>query len=199
VRSSAVTINRIFEEEGVGYELTPPKVVDTGKCAYLFGRPTHTNYLRTEHPRILKKGQRTLYEKVVQPALEVLRDSRLTTANSELLNAFDEVRNGDYADAITSCGAAFESVLKTICDLKSWSYDPDTDTCAKLIGICRKEGLFLPFYTSIFEGVGTVRNKLGDAHGKGPKPAYVAAREHAEHMIAMTCSHIEFLVRQARC
>jgi hypothetical protein len=113
------------------------------------------------------------------------------------MDAFEKIRKGDYPDAITSCGAAFESVLKTICDAKGWIYDRDKDTSAKLVGICRDNGLFLPFYAPIFEGVGTVRNKLGDAHGKGPRPVQSATREHAEHMIALTCTHIDFLVRQA--
>jgi hypothetical protein len=65
------------------------------------------------------------------------------------------------------------------------------------VEICRNQGLILPFYVEIFKGIGTVRNNLGDAHGKGPKPAHAATREHAEHMIAMTCAHIHFLVLQA--
>ncbi len=36
--AAVVAINRIFEEEGIGYELTLPKWHDTGKPAYLFGR-----------------------------------------------------------------------------------------------------------------------------------------------------------------
>jgi hypothetical protein len=69
----------------------------------------------------------TVHEKVVQPALEALRDPLLATANCELLDAFEKVRKGNYPDAITSCGAAFESVLKTICKAKGWPYDPDRD------------------------------------------------------------------------
>jgi hypothetical protein len=189
--------NRIFEEEGIGYELTPPASIDTGEKAHIFGRATGGNLFRTEFPKIIRKDERTVHEKAVKPALEALRDSRLATANGELLDAFEKVRKGDYPDAITSCGAAFESVLKTICKIKGWAYDPNKDTCAKLVGICKDGGLFFPFYAPILEGVGTVRNKLGDAHGKGPKPEFVADREHAEHMIAVTCAHIDFLVRQA--
>jgi hypothetical protein len=188
--------NQIFEEEGIGYELTPRAVVDLGP-GKLFGRSSPgMRSIRIEHPKIIKKDERTVHEKAVKPALEALRDPRLATANSELLDAFEKVRKGDYPAAITSCGKAFESVLKTICSVKGWAYDPDKDACAKLVGICRDQGLFFPFYAPIFEGVGTVRNKLG-AHGGGPKPAHVATREHAEHMIAVTCAHIDFLVRQA--
>jgi hypothetical protein len=192
-----VTIfNQIFEEEGIGYELTPLSVVDLGAGKLLGRSSPGMRSIRIEYPKVIKKDERTVHETAVKPALAALRDSRLATANSELLDAFEKVRKGDYPSAITSCGKAFESVLKTICTAKGWTYDPDKDTCAKLVGICRDKGLFFPFYAPIFEGVGTVRNKLG-AHGGGPKPAHVATREHAEHMIAMTCAHIDFLVRQA--
>jgi hypothetical protein len=166
-------INTIFEEEGIGYELTPPNMVETGESAKLLGRSSRARCVRHEYPRIIKKGEATVHEQAVEPALEVLRDSRFETANSELLDAFEKVRKGDYPAGITSCGKAFESVLKTICAVKGWAYDPEKDTCAKLVGICRDQGLFFPFYALIFEGVGTVRNKLG-AHGGGPKPAHVA-------------------------
>jgi hypothetical protein len=195
---AADAVNRIFEEEGIGYELTAPKWRDTGKPATLFNHPTGTNVLEFEAPRIVKKGERTVHDLAVKPALEVLKDARLAVANTELLKAFEEVRKGDYADAITSCGSAFESVLRTICDFKGWSYDPNKDTCSSLVEICRSQGLFPPMYTEIFKSVGTLRNKLGDAHGKGPTPAHVAGREHAEHMIAVTCAHIDFVVHQAR-
>jgi hypothetical protein len=189
-------VNRVLEEEGVGYELTTPSMIDTGEPAQMFGRQTGRNYFRIEYARVIKKNELTVHQQVVKPALEALRDPRLATANGELLNAFDKVRKGDYADAITSCGSAFESVLKTICDIKGWAYDPK-DTCSKLVGVCRQNGLFFPLYAPMFEAVGTVRNNLGDAHGRGPKPVHVATRDHAEHMIAMTSAHIDFLVRQA--
>jgi len=199
-RDAVQRINRIFEEERVGYELTMPAIRETGKRAkpikllggFLRGTPVTVDY-----PKIVRKGERTVHELAVQPALEALRDPRLSVANAELLDAFAAVQKGNYADAITSCGSAFESVLKTICDEKRWAYDANKDTCARLVEICRDNGLFPPLYFEGLKFVGTVRNKLGDAHGKGPTPAHVAGREHAEHMIAMTCAHIDFLVRLA--
>lgn len=193
---AVAAINQIFEEEGIGYELTQFSQRDTGRPAELFGRYTGGNFIQTVFPQIVKKDERTVHELAVKPALHALHDIRFATANSELLNAFAKVRSGDYADAITSCGAAFESVLKTICDAKGWPYAA-AKGCADLVEICRSSGLFFPFYVTALVGVGTIRNKLGDAHGKGPAPEYVAAREHAEHMISLTCSHITFVVRQA--
>jgi hypothetical protein len=190
-------INRIFEEEGIGYELTPPAIIDEGPGT-LFGRTSSgMRACRVEFPMVIRKDERVVHDKAVKPALEKLRDPRFATANNELLNAFEEIQKGGYADAITSCGSAFESVMKTICDMKRWDYDPNTDTCSKLVEICRARGLFFPLYAPLFTAVGTVRNKLGDAHGKGPAPENVATREHAEHMVAITCAHIDFLLGQA--
>ncbi len=45
--------------------------------------------------------------------------------------------------------------------------------------------------------VGTVRNKLSNAHGRGPTPSHVAEKDHADHMIQLTSSHITFLIRRA--
>lgn len=187
-------LNRTLEADGVGFELTPFRQiwreVPTGS-----GRPSRQ--MRREFPEFIKKGERTTHEQAVQPALTLLADPRFATANSELFDAFREVREGKYADAITSCGAAFESVLKTICTEKGWTYNPDKDTLAPLVETCRSHGLFEPFYVELFKTIGMIRNKIGDAHGKGPTPQYKASQNHAEHMIATTCSYITFAIKQA--
>jgi hypothetical protein len=89
-------------------------------------------------------------------------------------------------------------VLKTICDLQGWRYDPDKDTCARLVKICKENGLFPPLYEAILVGTGTIRNKLGDAHGRGPNPVHQASQEQAAHMIQMTSAHITLLVGLAK-
>jgi hypothetical protein len=196
-RVAVEAINRIFEDEGIGYELTHPTMIDTGKPGKVFGRQTGGNAFRIEYPRIIKRDEQTVHQQTVRPALECLNDPRFATANTELLKAFEEIRKHDYADAITSCGSAFESVLRTICQHKKWPFDPKKDTCAKLVEICRANGLFYPLYTEMLVGVGRIRNELGDAHGRGPSPPPAVGSDHAEHMIAVTCSHITFLARQA--
>jgi len=192
-RRAVEVINRIFEEEGIGYEFTLPQMIDLGP-ATMFGRPSNGRSIRIEHPHAIRKDEAIVHENAVKPALTALADSRFATANQEMLKAFEEVQRGDYADAITSCGSAFESVLKTICDSKGWAYDPQRHTCSDLVEICRANNLFWPFYTQTFTGVGSIRNKLGDAHGQGPRPQFTATRAHAEHMISATCSHIVLLV-----
>jgi hypothetical protein len=148
-------------------------------------------------PSVLRRDEQTIHVTVIKPCLAILSDSRFSTANEELLNAFDEYRKGNYGDAVTDAGAAVESVLKTICTEKGWTYDKERDTCSKLLEICRANGLFHPFYKSILEGTATIRNKIGDAHGKGPAPEYAPTKQLADHMICTCCANIVLLISLA--
>jgi hypothetical protein len=187
-------INRIFNEYGIGFELTSFIEHETVKEISSFGRTGRV--IEYEYPRIIKKSEQIMHQEVVQPSMELLSDSRFRVANSEILKAHTSLRNGDYEDAITLCGSAFESVLKTIIGFKGWKYD-SKDTCAKLISICRDNNLFPSFYCPAFESIGSVRNKLSDAHGRGPEKTDNATKENAEHMIHMTSTHIIFLAKCA--
>jgi hypothetical protein len=190
-------INRIFREDYIGYELTPwietvgapVSVLDTGVL-----RPS----IQVQYPKMVKLDHLHQHEATIRPALHILADDRFRTANQEMLKAHDDFRQGRFADAITSCGAAFESTLKTICSLKGWAFDSDRDSCSTLIGICRNNGLFPGFYVPIFEATGTVRNKLGDAHGRGPLPLHSVENEHVQHLLQMTSAHIILLVSSAK-
>lgn len=199
-RQDAVeAVNAVLHEEAIGYELTAWRQVETGEPAKLLGRIISSGKsFKIEYPQIIKKGDQYTHAEIVQPCLVALGHPKLSTANAEMLAALEEYRAGKYADALTSCGSAFESVLKTICDHFSWTFDPDKDTCSKLVGICRNNGLFPPFYAPIFEATGTIRNKLGDAHGRGPAPMYAVGKEHVDHMIQMTAAHIVLLVGLAK-
>ncbi len=190
-------LNEILQDAGLGYELTPFVEINTGKPGKLFGSSCGT-VIEYQYPKFVRKDEQFTHETIIKPCLELLSDPRFRTANTEMLKAHDEHRKGDYADAITSCGSAFESVLKTICDCHGWPYDPDKDSCSKLVSICRDNGLFPPFYAPIFEATGTIRNKLGDAHGRGPAPMYAVGKEHVDHMIQMTSAHIGLLARLAK-
>lgn len=199
-------INAIFQDEAIGYELTAWREIDTGEPASLFGRVfangknvfSSGKTIRIEHPQIIKKDEQYTHKEIIQPCLAALCHPKLATANSEMLVSLEGYRAGRYAAALTSCGSAFESVLKTICQHHGWAFSPDKDTCSKLVGICRDNGLFPPFYVPIFEATGTIRNKLGDAHGRGPSPAYSVGKEHVDHMLQLTAANIILLVRLAK-
>jgi hypothetical protein len=198
-QSTVDAINGVLEEEDIGYELTSfrEEVIDEVRADNqpLYG--PGTTY-RTIFPTMIRKDEKLLHCQAVQPCLHVLNDPRFVTANTELLNAFEEYRKGNYADAITDAGAAVESVLKTICAHKRWRYDHDKDTCAKLLDICRTHDLFYSFYRPILEATAMIRNKIGDAHGKGPKPEYPVAKELADHMLNTVCTNIVLLISLAK-
>ncbi len=86
------------------------------------------------------------------------------------------------------------SVLRTICHHKGWPFDQNKDTFAKLVGICKDNHLFPPFYVPVLEAAGSIRNKISDAHGRGPVPQYAVSKEHADHMIRLASTNITFLV-----
>jgi hypothetical protein len=66
-----------------------------------------------------------------------------------------------------------------------------------LIDICRKNELFFSFYAPIFTAVGTVRNKLGDAHGRGPEIEFSPEKCHAEHLFYMTLANMKLIKQLA--
>ena len=57
-------------------------------------------------------------------ALLLLHDEEFRGAEEEFLNAHKHYRDGRQKEAIADALKAFESTLKTICDRRSWSYDP---------------------------------------------------------------------------
>lgn len=187
-------INDVFRQEGLGYELTHYFAEPLAKGESRIGPPIPDDQL----PRIIRVDNQRMHVEVVLPSLEFLSNPMFKTANTELLKAFSDYRSQRHEDAITACSSAFESVLKTICGKKGWKYDADKVTCDVLVDVCRKNGLFPPFYVELFKRVGTIRNKLGGAHGRGPTPLHVSESAHAEHALHMTSAHIILLCKLAK-
>ncbi|MDB5347768.1 MAG: hypothetical protein JWP89_6145 [Schlesneria sp.] len=191
-------LNRIFEEENIGYELTAYVVVESPRPANsprsVFYGPSPQDI---HFPQIIRKDDKVLHAGTVEPLLHLLSDPRFSTANSEMIDGLVKLRKGQYQDAIQACGSAVESVLKTIFTLKGWDYDKDKDTLDKLLKIANENEMFFPFYTSVLMGTGTMRNKMS-AHGKGPNPEYIPTKEHAEHMVYTCCANSTLLVALAK-
>lgn len=188
-------VNAIMREEGIGYEFTPLIERDAGP-GNMFG---HAGGRRIEYsyPEPIKKSDEYVHQAIVRPCLGALADPAYATAHGEMLAAHHAYRQGDHAAAITGCGSAFESVLKTICVRKAIAIDPK-DTCGPLVQKCQGAGLFPSYYTELFKAVGTLRNHLSSAHGRGPNPKPVVTQEQADHMIQTASAHITFLIRLAR-
>jgi hypothetical protein len=195
-RRAVDAINEILREEGIGYELTPWVERFSDKPATIMGRLSRSGRtVEVQFPEFIRKDSQFTQAEIVQPCLDVLAGPAFAHANQEMLDAFAKHRRGDFDGALTSCGAAFESVLKTICAKKGWGYDPDKDTLAKLVDICNANGLFPPFYADVFKAVGMVRNKLSDAHGRGPVPLYNVGEDHLQHLIQFVSAHVVFLAK----
>ena len=116
-----------------------------------------------------------------------------------------ERRQSDPEGAITAARTLLETICKHILDEKNVSYTKKTDL-PKLYHLVsielnlspsqHTENVFkqiLGGCSSIVNGLGTLRNRLGDAHGQGKKPVRPATR-HAELAVNLAGSVALFLV-----
>jgi hypothetical protein len=153
-----------------------------------------------------------------RPLLDSLEGATpITTADAELLSrlsldavnavwqrALDRVVS-EPEGAITAARALLETVCKHILDDLPVTYS-DTDDLPKLYRLTadalniapsqHTEHVFkqiLGGATAVVEGLGAVRNRLGDAHGKGRQPAKPAPR-HARLAVNLAGSMTLFLV-----
>lgn len=153
---------------------------------------------QVEDVTIVELSSQFAHAEIVVPALRVLNEDRFATANAEFRKAHEEFRNQSYADCITDCGKALESVFKVIAAERSWPGVSDNSTLAKLIEAAAANDLF-PGYMeeqvrglrAMLQGPGTVRNKDG-AHGKGDAPSH-ASRDLAAYQLHQTAAALIFL------
>jgi hypothetical protein len=190
-------VNQVFREEGLGYELTDRKEIDIKDAAGRQGRRAGRQY-QIVYPRIVRKDGAVTHQLAVHPCLAALDDKRFQEADKEFRKALDECRQGRYADAITSAGSALESILRTICVARGWITPEDKATCRPLIEICQRNDVFPNFYAEVISNTCTLRNRLGDAHGRGASNAVTPNRDNAEHMLAITAANIVLVVRYAQ-
>jgi hypothetical protein len=176
-------INTILDEEGIGFGFTHWRETPEGGAA-------------PPHP--IHKGELRMHAEVVKPCLAALTDPRFKTADDELRQAFEAMRQRKYPDAITHCGSAFESVLKTICDARGWPLKPDRDTLGRLLSTCCDNScLFRDFYLEALKGAAEIRNNISSSHGKAQSRHSPSTREEAEHMINIVCSDILLAIQRA--
>jgi hypothetical protein len=164
-------VNRILQEDGVGFELSgyvlPPLGGASEELYLQYGVVMDRDQI--QFPQVIKKTSQYAHQEIVRPCLDLLSDPRFKTANAEMLKAHKEYRSGNYADAITDCGSVFETVMKTICEENCWAYDKDKATCKTLVDICKDNGLFPGFYAPFFIDSGSIRNKC-ERRAKKPAP-----------------------------
>ena len=193
-------INRILREEAIGYEFTNynEREVEKPDNVTPWRRGQLAKLIETDYPEAIEKREEYPHDAIVRPCLSVLANPIFGIANAEMLKAHEHIRKGNLDDALTCCGAAYESLIKTILDRKKWAFDPAKDTCATLVDICVRNGLIPGFYADALKAPGRIRNNLSSAHGRGPTPAHTASQEHVEHMIQLTSANILLLVKLAK-
>jgi len=148
---------------------------------------------------LIRKDSEVLHSEVVRPTLQLLSDKRYSGANEEFLKAHEHYRHRRYKECLNECLKAFESTMKSICDIRGWSYGKN-DTAKKLIDVCLSNGLIPLFHAAqlgalralLESGVPTVRNKLS-GHGQGPQPVTVP-RYYASYLLHLTAATIKFLI-----
>jgi hypothetical protein len=195
-------INGIFEDEGIGYSLTPYVETMTDKPGSIMGRPAG-RLMEIQRPQVIKRESEFVHKETVAPAIALLSAARYKGANEEFLQAHKHYRDGDYKAVLVECLKAFESTMKIICNAKSWPFNP-TATAQPLIKTCLDNNLVPTFSdqqltslrTLLESGIPTVRNKRG-GHGQGPQPTDVP-QELAKYALNLTASTILLLVESAK-
>jgi hypothetical protein len=166
-------LNGRFREHGVGYQY--------------------------ESDEIIRLDSTFLHSEAVKPALQLLNDPLYAGANTEFLSAHEHYRHGRNEEALTECLKALESVVKVICEKRSWDCK-EKDTAKRLLEIVFQNKLvpeylqseFTALRTSLESGVPTVRNRQS-GHGRGTKPRDVPGYL-VSYLLHLTASDILFLV-----
>ncbi|WP_442942572.1 STM4504/CBY_0614 family protein [Nostoc sp.] len=176
-------------------EITPDEAIET--LNYRF-RENGVGY-QYESGEIIRVDSQIIHAEAVKPVLLLLSDTRFQGANEEFLKAHEHYRHRRYKECLNECLKAFESTMKTICDIQGWSYQA-TDTAKNLINVCFQNNLiptylqnqFTSLKSSLESGVPTVRNKNA-GHGQGSQPLTVP-QYFAAYQLHITASTILFLL-----
>jgi hypothetical protein len=166
-------VNRIFEEEAVGYQL--------------------------REGAIARVDSQYLHKEAVKPALALLQAAGFDAAVSEFTQAHEAYRHANYDTAIVEAGNAFESALK--CALHRVGHPlPSQHSAAALLEACKAARL-LPPYLSQFSGglaellrsgLPNIRNQAGVGHGAGTHPDEIE-RSYAQLALHLCASYIVFI------
>ena len=168
-------LNYRFREHAIGYQYSGGQIVEV-----------NSQYLHSE---------------TVEPAITLLHDAGFEGALQEFMDAHKYYRARNYKDAIVNASNAFESTMRTVCDIRGWAYTQNA-TSSKLIEVLFANNLvssemkshFTSLRSTLASGVPTIRNKGGQGgHGQGSSPVEVP--DHlAAYALHLTASNIVFLV-----
>lgn len=173
VREASETLNRRFQEHGVGYQLANGKII--------------------------RVDSEYLHKEAVEPALHLLDDDpAYSEAQKNFLKAHRYYRKEDFDAALIACGKSLESTLKTICNKRGWKHQCKAGTTS-LLKTCFEGGLIPEYWKEYFpelatllgKGVSKARNEVAHGQRKEERPI---PRHIAICTLNMTASAIRFLV-----
>ncbi|WP_447901263.1 abortive infection family protein [Stenotrophomonas sepilia] len=175
-------------------------------------------FIKFEHPSYAERRQliwdafrpilETLERASMSPADDIFADKLSTVDASHVQSSWKkalERRASDPEGAITSARTLIESVCKHILDESGTEYDDAAElpklykATAEALNLApsqHTEAVFkqvLGGCTSVVEGLGSLRNRLSDAHGKG-KVASKPAPRHAELAVNLSGALATFLI-----
>ncbi|MEH2211737.1 STM4504/CBY_0614 family protein [Nostoc sp.] len=192
-------IDTFYRQNNIKY-LCKPKITPDAAIEELnFRFREHGVGYQYESGEIIRVDSQIIHTEAVKPVLLLLSDTRFKGANEEFLKAHEHYRHGRYKECLVECLKAFESTMKTICDIRGWIYQPG-DSAKNLINLCLQNNL-IPTYlqtqvtslkSSLESGVPTMRNKNA-GHGQGSQPLTVP-QYFAAYQLHMTASTILFLL-----
>ena len=186
------SLNNVLQDTGIGYRFTDYPAKES--IGLFFPKKVAVNSGFPEAHRITDEH---IYQTVVKPAIQFLSEAEFSISHDELLRSLSACRQNEPEDSITLACAAYESFLKTLLSIKGHSFNKDKDACSRLVKICIANDILPSFYEQCLISPATIRNKLGDAHGRGPTKTHEPLVEHSDHMINLVCSNILLLKKCA--
>lgn len=162
------------------------------------------NFIWAEFQPLMGALEHGLGQPVDAGVSDLLEEFDAANIHAAWSKALDR-RDTDPEAAITSARTLLESVCKHILDDLSVSYDDAADL-PKLYRLTSEALTIAPSQhteqifkqilvgcTAVVEGLGAMRNRLSDAHGKGKRPVKPAPR-HAELAVNLAGATAQFLV-----
>lgn len=149
--------------------------------------------------KVIRIDNELVHSEIVKPTLLFLHDKNFKGAEEEMYEAFNFLKSNNYKDTIFYAEKAFESTMKTICEIQKYPYEPKKNNAKDLINILIENG-YIPSYMSthfhavrsaLESGLPTLRNKES-GHGQGEK-VKVVPESYAKYALNLACTNILFL------
>nr|WP_279289982.1 hypothetical protein [Blautia pseudococcoides] len=142
---------------------------------------------------LIRIDNKLLHGVVIKPALYLLNSEDFNGAEEEFRKAFEYRRKGDNKNAILEALKAFESTMKTICDKKEYTFDPNNDTAKNSFYPSYMNNHIANLRTTLESGLPVLRNKNA-GHGQGATVVNVSD-EFTEYALNLAATNIVLLVK----